>query len=71
MLEAEPLQGGELSVMVKRSLVHGTMLFTLPNVNDCHDDKVHQPLIYPGHKLAMSGTLLRVLAAAICLQKSR
>lgn len=50
------------------SLVHGTMLFTLPNVNDFHDDKVHQPLIYPGNKLAVLGTLLGVLAAITCLQ---
>lgn len=55
-------------VLVKGGLVHGTMLFTLPNVNDFHDDKVHQPLIDPGNKLAVLGTLLGVLSATTGLQ---
>lgn len=28
----------------------------------------HQPLMHPGNKLAMLGTLLQILAATICLQ---
>lgn len=70
MLEAGPLQGGDLAVRVcwwRRRLVHGTILFAPPKVNDFHDAKMHQPLIYPG-KLVMSGTLLGVLAATIFLQ---